>query len=97
MTTRHQAEVARTTRSNLRGLFIVGFIALVVGGAMVGAMWPQTEIVDGFSGPRAEETGSLPGSLMGLALIAGGQILVAVPVIAWGVMQGIEAHTRPSD
>ncbi|MBS45411.1 MAG: hypothetical protein CMH83_20015 [Nocardioides sp.] len=77
----------------IRNSIWVGIIFLAVGGSIMGAAWPGTEL-DGYSsdfGPRYTETGDSGLVFFGLIIAAFGQAFLLVGLIGVGVSLGRQA------
>jgi hypothetical protein len=73
----------------LQGCIIAGTVLGVIGGFIAALTIPGTE-VSVISGD-VEETGSQWGFIVGLLLAFGGNALLAVGLVGWGVKLGREA------
>lgn len=73
-----------SARNALRTAFGIGVVMCLVGGLVIGANWPDTEIISG----RSYETGSPGGVGVGAGIVFAGNCLILVAVVGWGVRLG---------
>lgn len=72
----------------------VGLVLTVVGGIVLAATWPGTEV--GSFGGETKDTGSAALTVVGGLIAAAGNYMVLVALIGWGVRLGNLA-SRPPD
>jgi hypothetical protein len=76
-----------SVKGEVTTLLVAGFLLVLVGGLIAYAAWPAQEISSGAFGD-VEDSGSAVWAAIGCIVLAAGQVMAAIGVIAVGVRFG---------